>query len=73
MKLHTFNRKFHYWAAIVVALPVLVIIGSGLLLQMKKQAAWVQLAVQVNLARNSNFSPGEQTSKGQFNEQNAFF
>jgi uncharacterized iron-regulated membrane protein len=42
MKLHTFNRKFHYWAAIVVALPVLVIIGSGLLLQMKKQAAWVQ-------------------------------
>jgi hypothetical protein len=42
MKLHTFNRKFHYWAAIVVALPVLVIVCSGLLLQMKKQVAWVQ-------------------------------
>jgi uncharacterized iron-regulated membrane protein len=42
MKLHTFNRRFHYWAAILAALPVLVIFCSGLLLQMKKQMAWVQ-------------------------------
>jgi uncharacterized iron-regulated membrane protein len=42
MKFHSFDRKFHYWAAIVVALPVLIIIISGLLLQVKKQLDWVQ-------------------------------
>jgi hypothetical protein len=37
MKLHSFNRKVHYWGAIIIALPVLIIISTGLLLQMKKQ------------------------------------
>jgi len=36
------NRKVHYWASAAIALPLLVIIGSGLLLQMKKHWAWVQ-------------------------------
>lgn len=36
------NRKIHYWASFVVAVPMLVIIASGLLLQMKKQWDWVQ-------------------------------
>ncbi len=39
---HTLNRKFHYWAAALAALPVLVILCTGLLLQLKKQSAWVQ-------------------------------
>jgi uncharacterized iron-regulated membrane protein len=38
------NRKVHYWASIVVALPLLVMIASGLLLQAKKQWTWVQPA-----------------------------
>jgi uncharacterized iron-regulated membrane protein len=42
MKFSVLNRKVHYWLAIVVALPAAVMIGSGLLLQLKKQAAWVQ-------------------------------
>jgi uncharacterized iron-regulated membrane protein len=42
MKLQVFSRKAHYWASITVALPVLVIVGSGVLLQLKKQLAWVQ-------------------------------
>lgn len=42
MKLHSLNRKVHYWGAIIIALPTLVIICSGLLLQMKKQLPWVQ-------------------------------
>jgi len=37
-----FNRKTHYWGAIICALPVLVIIGSGLLLMVKKESSWVQ-------------------------------
>jgi hypothetical protein len=42
MKLHSLTRKVHYWGAILIALPVLVIICTGLLLQMKKQLPWVQ-------------------------------
>jgi hypothetical protein len=36
------NRKVHYWASAAAALPLLVIVCSGLLLQMKKQWSWVQ-------------------------------
>ena len=46
MNAHTLNRKFHYWAAAVVALPVLVILLTGLLLQLKKQSPWVQPSEQ---------------------------
>lgn len=42
MKLHSLTRKVHYWGALLIALPVLVILTSGLLLQMKKQLPWVQ-------------------------------
>ncbi len=36
------NRKVHYWGAIICALPVLIVIVSGLVLQLKKDVAWVQ-------------------------------
>jgi uncharacterized iron-regulated membrane protein len=39
-------RKCHRWGAILVALPFLVIIASGLLLQVKKNWAWVQPPTQ---------------------------
>ena len=42
MKFHLLNRKVHYWASAVVAAPLLVVVGSGLLLQLKKQMPWVQ-------------------------------
>lgn len=42
MKLQVLGRRIHYWLAIAVALPALVIFGSGVLLQVKKQVAWVQ-------------------------------
>ena len=42
MKSTVFNRKLHRWAAIVTALPVLVVILSGIILQMKKELDWVQ-------------------------------
>lgn len=42
MKFQALNRKVHYWLAIIVALPVLIIITTGLLLQIKKQSAWIQ-------------------------------
>jgi len=36
------DRKIHYWTAACLALPVLIIISTGLLLQLKKQWGWVQ-------------------------------
>ena len=36
------NRKIHYWATAAIGVPVLIVIGSGLLLQLKKQWTWVQ-------------------------------
>jgi len=36
------NRKVHYWIGFAAAVPMLVMILSGLLLQMKKQWDWVQ-------------------------------
>lgn len=42
MRIYRLNRKVHFWATVFVALPLLVMIGSGLLLQLKKQWTWVQ-------------------------------
>lgn len=36
------NRQIHFWGSLVIALPILIVIGSGLLLQVKKQLPWVQ-------------------------------
>lgn len=36
------SRKCHRWGAILVALPFLLVILTGLLLQLKKEWAWVQ-------------------------------
>ena len=36
------NRRLHRWGAIAIALPFLVMLASGLLLQLKKQLPFVQ-------------------------------
>lgn len=36
------NRKLHRWGAILIALPFLLVIGTGILLQLKKELTWVQ-------------------------------
>jgi uncharacterized iron-regulated membrane protein len=40
--LNTWTRKLHRWGAILIALPVGVIVVTGLLLQVKKHSRWVQ-------------------------------
>lgn len=37
-----FFRKTHRWGALLIAAPFLLVLISGLLLQVKKQVAWVQ-------------------------------
>ena len=46
MKLSILSRRLHRWGAIAVGLPFLVVIASGLLLQVKKQVPWVQPSEQ---------------------------
>ncbi len=46
MKLSFLNRKLHRWGAVLIALPLLVVVLTGLLLQLKKQLPWVQPATQ---------------------------
>lgn len=36
------TRRLHRWGAIAIGLPLLCVVGSGLLLQVKKQFPWVQ-------------------------------
>lgn len=42
MHFNVANRKVHHWASFIVAVPLLVIIVSGILLQLKKHWSWVQ-------------------------------
>lgn len=36
------NRKLHYWGSAVIAIPLLIVIASGIVLQLKKDWSWVQ-------------------------------
>lgn len=36
------NRKCHRWGAILIALPFLLVLATGVLLQLKKEWSWVQ-------------------------------
>ena len=36
------TRKLHRWGAILIVIPLVVIIGSGIVLQLKKEIAWIQ-------------------------------
>lgn len=36
------TRKIHRWGAVLTMVPLLLVIGSGLLLQVKKQVTWIQ-------------------------------
>lgn len=42
MSRNVLNRKLHYWGAGVIAVPIVALIVTGLLLQMKKHWEWVQ-------------------------------
>lgn len=35
-------RKIHHWGSIVIALPLLLMIGAGILLMLKKEVTWIQ-------------------------------
>ncbi|XZE43244.1 PepSY domain-containing protein [Pirellulaceae bacterium SH467] len=42
MRPHILNRRIHYWGTLAVAIPMLIVIATGILLQLKKEIPWVQ-------------------------------
>jgi len=40
------NRVIHYWGSLACALPLLVVIISGILLMLKKESHWIQPSSQ---------------------------
>ncbi|MEM1330100.1 MAG: PepSY domain-containing protein [Planctomycetota bacterium] len=46
MNVNKANRLVHRWATVVVAVPVIVILVTGVMLQWKKHAAWIQPPTQ---------------------------
>lgn len=37
-----FNRKTHYWGSIICAVPIVIVIATGILLMLKKEFDWLQ-------------------------------
>jgi uncharacterized iron-regulated membrane protein len=50
------NRKVHRWAGIIIALPVIIIIVSGIILQVKKEFDWIQPPTQRGLSTELTIS-----------------
>lgn len=46
LNLKRWTRKLHRWGALICAIPLSIVIVTGLLLQVKKQVPWVQPATQ---------------------------
>jgi CubicO group peptidase (beta-lactamase class C family) len=46
MRLNILTRRLHRWGAVAIGLPIVLVISTGLLLQVKKQVPWVQPAEQ---------------------------
>jgi len=42
VSINKLSRRLHYWGSFAAAIPILVILCTGVLLQMKKQWSWVQ-------------------------------
>lgn len=45
--LNKWTRWVHRWASVWVALPMVIVIVSGVILQLKKESAWIQPTTQI--------------------------
>ena len=48
--MNRWTRKLHRWGALITAIPLLLVIVSGLMLQLKKQVPWVQPPTKKGIA-----------------------
>lgn len=50
IKLRKTSRSLHLWVSLGIFIPVLIVLGSGLLLQVKKEFDWVQPPTQKGMS-----------------------
>ena len=56
MKFSKLNRDVHRWGSIIILVPTAVIMCTGVMLQLKKQSAWIQPATQTGSSRELSLS-----------------
>ena len=40
-------RQVHYWISPIIIIPIIIMVSSGIMLQLKKQSNWIQPNVEV--------------------------
>ena len=56
MKAAKLNRLLHRWGSITTALPIAIIIVTGIILQLKKDVAWIQPSTQSGSSQELSIS-----------------
>lgn len=56
IKFRQLSRQIHLWLALVSLVPVVIVIGSGILLQVKKQSDWIQPPTQKGLQAQKGYT-----------------
>ncbi|MCH1439377.1 MAG: PepSY domain-containing protein [Rubripirellula sp.] len=59
MKLSRLNRLVHRWGSILIALPALCVLLTGIVLQLKKQSSWIQPSTQRGIEQSPTLSFAE--------------
>jgi len=59
MKINKLIRDIHHWGSIIVAVPIIIMIGAGVLLMLKKEFDWIQPPTQrgagIDIASDGHF------------------
>lgn len=56
MKASRLNRVIHRWGSIATSVPVLIVLVTGVVLQLKKESAWIQPKTQAGTDRPPQIS-----------------
>jgi uncharacterized iron-regulated membrane protein len=56
MKAKLLNRKVHRWAAVIIALPVIIVIVTGIILQVKNEFDWIKPPTQTGKSNELTLS-----------------
>lgn len=56
MNARILNRKIHYWASLVIGIPVIIVIVTGIILQVKKEFDWIQPPTQRGTSKELTLS-----------------
>ena len=53
MKTQVLFRQIHHWGSIIIAIPLVIMIGAGILLMLKKEFEWIQPSTQKGIVRDA--------------------